>query len=199
MSTNLKDISVIPHHDLDEIKPTGGKKRSKEQLRKLMKRMTNPHKVLDSPNIIGSKELLKLSYEMGDYPYPEKISLEEYENEKQLLQIELLKVQAWVKGSGERILGLFEGRDAAGKGGAIKRFMEHLNPRAAHVVALEKPTEDSVIARTPSRMRSMVRPGDMDWIARVKHTSPRHPLTTEERALFAGYRTTTTFYEHAGC
>jgi polyphosphate kinase len=141
VSTNLKDISVIPHHDLDEIKPTGGKKRSKEQLRKLMKRMTNPHKVLDSPNIIGSKELLKLSYEMGDYPYPEKISLEEYENEKQLLQIELLKVQAWVKGSGERILGLFEGRDAAGKGGAIKRFMEHLNPRAAHVVALEKPTE----------------------------------------------------------
>ena len=75
MSTNLKDISVIPHHDLDEIKPTGSKKRSKEQLRKLMKRMTNPHKVLDSPNIIGSKELLKLSYEMGDYPYPEKISL----------------------------------------------------------------------------------------------------------------------------
>ena len=125
MSTNLRDVSVNHHHDLDEVTPTGGSKRGKKKLRKLMKRMTNPHKVLDSPKIMSGKELLKFSYEMGDYPYPEKISLEEYENEKHLLQIELLKVQAWVKESGERILGLFEGRDAAGKGGAIKRYMEH--------------------------------------------------------------------------
>ena len=57
------------------------------------------------------------------------------------LQVELLKLQAWVKKTGQRVVILFEGRDAAGKGGAIKRFMEHLNPRGARVVALEKPTD----------------------------------------------------------
>jgi polyphosphate kinase len=141
MSTNLREISAINDPGIKKTKSSGSKKRTKKQLRKLMKRMTDPGKVLGSSRIISGKDLLKLSYEMGDYPYPEKISLEEYENEKHLLQIELLKVQAWVKESGQRILALFEGRDAAGKGGAIKRFMEHLNPRAAHVVALEKPTE----------------------------------------------------------
>ncbi len=65
----------------------------------------------------------------------------EYEHEKRLLQIELLKMQAWVKRTGTKVLVLFEGRDAAGKGGAIKRFSEHLNPRGARVVALDKPTE----------------------------------------------------------
>jgi len=139
--TSLRDVSAVNNPDIQEAAPGGGRKRSKKRLRKLMKRMTNPRKVLDSPKIISGKDLLKLSYEMGDYPYPEKISLEEYENEIHLLQIELLKVQVWVKESGQRILGLYEGRDAAGKGGTIKRFMEHLNPRAAHVVALEKPTE----------------------------------------------------------
>jgi polyphosphate kinase 2 len=64
-----------------------------------------------------------------------------YEHDKRLLQIELLKLQQWVKATGERIVIVFEGRDAAGKGGTIKRFMEHLNPRGATVVALEKPTE----------------------------------------------------------
>ena len=68
-------------------------------------------------------------------------SREDYEREKRLLQIELLKLQNWVKATGERLVVLFEGRDAAGKGGTIKRFMEHLNPRGARVVALEKPTE----------------------------------------------------------
>ena len=63
-----------------------------------------------------------------------------YENEKKKLQIELLKVQNGVKLTGQQIVVIFEGRDAAGKGGAIKRFMEHLNPRAAKVVALEKST-----------------------------------------------------------
>jgi len=65
----------------------------------------------------------------------------EYEAEKLLLQTELLKLQNWVKISGKRIVSLFEGRDAAGKGGTIKRFMEHLNPREAQVIALEKPNE----------------------------------------------------------
>jgi polyphosphate kinase 2 len=64
-----------------------------------------------------------------------------YKKRKAELQVELLKVQDWVKESGQRIVVLFEGRDAAGKGGAIKRFMEHLNPRAACVVALNKPTD----------------------------------------------------------
>jgi polyphosphate kinase 2 len=58
------------------------------------------------------------------------------------LQVELLKAQNWIKETGERIVILFEGRDAAGKGGTIKRFMEHLNPRGARVVALEKPTDE---------------------------------------------------------
>ncbi len=58
------------------------------------------------------------------------------------LQVELLKLQAWVKESGQRVVVLFEGRDAAGKGGTIRRFMEHLNPRGARVVALEKPTDE---------------------------------------------------------
>ena len=74
------------------------------------------------------------------YPYQERMSATEYESEKRLLQIELLKMQNWIKESGKRLVILFEGRDAAGKGGTIKRFMEHLNPRHARVVALEKPT-----------------------------------------------------------
>ncbi len=75
------------------------------------------------------------------YPYDKKLSRASYEKQKAELQIELLKVQNWVRSNGERIVILFEGRDAAGKGGAIKRFMEHLNPRGARVVALEKPSE----------------------------------------------------------
>ena len=74
------------------------------------------------------------------YPYATRMSRREYERTKRRLQIELLKMQAHVKDSGEKVLVLFEGRDAAGKGGAIKRFMEHLNPRGARVVALSVPT-----------------------------------------------------------
>ncbi|MFE7465497.1 polyphosphate kinase 2 [Streptomyces sp. NPDC057499] len=76
-----------------------------------------------------------------DYPYAVKLGRRSYEKSKRSLQIELLKLQYWVKEHGERIVILFEGRDAAGKGGTIKRFTEHLNPRGARVVALEKPTE----------------------------------------------------------
>ncbi len=77
----------------------------------------------------------------ADYPYRSRMRRREYELEKKKLQIELLKVQSWVKDTGQRIVVLFEGRDAAGKGGAIKRFTEHLNPRGARVVALEKPND----------------------------------------------------------
>src|SRR3954468_17728996 len=77
-----------------------------------------------------------------DYPYAERMDREEYENTKRSLQIELLKMQSWVKDSGQRVVVLFEGRDAAGKGGTIKRFTEHLNPRGSRVVALGKPTAE---------------------------------------------------------
>ncbi|WP_214106306.1 polyphosphate kinase 2 [Acrocarpospora catenulata] len=75
------------------------------------------------------------------YPYAQRMERPRYDRDKRLLQIELLKLQYWVKATGARLVILFEGRDAAGKGGTIKRFMEHLNPRGATVVALEKPSE----------------------------------------------------------
>ncbi|WPO88695.1 polyphosphate kinase 2 [Herbiconiux sp. KACC 21604] len=75
------------------------------------------------------------------YPYDHRLDRDEYELTKRLLQIELLKLQNWIKAEGRRLVIVFEGRDAAGKGGTIKRFTEHLNPRGARVVALEKPTE----------------------------------------------------------
>jgi polyphosphate kinase 2 len=75
------------------------------------------------------------------YPYAQRLSRDEYDREKRLLQIELLKLQTWIKSTGARVVLLFEGRDAAGKGGTIKRFTEHLNPRGASVVALDRPTE----------------------------------------------------------
>lgn len=77
----------------------------------------------------------------GAFPYKNLMSRKSYEKQKYKLQVELLKLQAWVKQTGEKVVILFEGRDAAGKGGTIKRFMEHLNPRGARVVALEKPSE----------------------------------------------------------
>ena len=76
-----------------------------------------------------------------NYPYDERMKRDDYEEQKRLLQIELLKLQNWTKANGHRHVIVFEGRDAAGKGGTIKRFMEHLNPRGARVVALEKPTD----------------------------------------------------------
>lgn len=77
----------------------------------------------------------------GGYPYKNLMSRKNYERHKYGLQVELLKLQQWVKATGQKVIILFEGRDAAGKGGAIKRFMEHLNPRGARVVALEKPSD----------------------------------------------------------
>ena len=84
---------------------------------------------------------LSPDWRKGGYPYRNLMSRKAYEKQKYRLQVELLKLQAWVKETGQRVVILFEGRDAAGKGGTIKRFMEHLNPRGARVVALQKPTE----------------------------------------------------------
>ena len=85
---------------------------------------------------------LATNWRNGGYPYRHRMLRRNYERQKFQLQVELLKLQAWVKETGQRVVILFEGRDAAGKGGTIKRFMEHLNPRGARVVALEKPTEN---------------------------------------------------------
>ncbi|MEI6301694.1 MAG: polyphosphate kinase 2 [Betaproteobacteria bacterium] len=84
---------------------------------------------------------LAAGWREGGYPYKNLLSRRGYEKQKYQLQVELLKLQAWVRETGQRVVILFEGRDAAGKGGTIKRFMEHLNPRGARVVALEKPGE----------------------------------------------------------
>ena len=89
----------------------------------------------------ADKELAD-NWQQGGYPYKNLLSRKSYERQKYRLQVELLKLQAWVKDTHQRVIVLFEGRDAAGKGGAIRRFMEHLNPRGARVVALEKPTEE---------------------------------------------------------
>jgi len=93
-----------------------------------------------TPPMSSDDELVE-AWRSGVYPYRNLMRRKTYEAQKYQLQVELLKLQAWVKESGERIVIVFEGRDAAGKGGTIKRFMEHLNPRGARVVALEKPTE----------------------------------------------------------
>ncbi|MFJ4696198.1 polyphosphate kinase 2 [Streptomyces sp. NPDC088766] len=76
-----------------------------------------------------------------NHPYDRKVRRKEYEQRKRVLQIELLKLQRWIKDTGGRLVVVFEGRDAAGKGGTIQRFAERLNPRGANIVALEKPTE----------------------------------------------------------
>jgi polyphosphate kinase len=93
------------------------------------------------PKADNPDELLADDWRDGGYPYRHLMRRSSYEDQKYALQVELLKLQAWVKETRQRVVILFEGRDAAGKGGTIKRFMEHLNPRGARVVALDKPTE----------------------------------------------------------
>ncbi len=90
---------------------------------------------------VVSRDELTDDWRAGGYPYRYKMLRRDYEREKFALQTEMLKLQSWVKEARQRVIILFEGRDAAGKGGAIKRFTEHLNPRGARVVALEKPSE----------------------------------------------------------
>lgn len=102
--------------------------------------------LLQQPSFMGKghkypDDELSSDWREGGYPYKNLLSRKSYEQQKFQLQVELLKLQAWVKETGQKVVILFEGRDAAGKGGTIKRFMEHLNPRGARVVALEKPSE----------------------------------------------------------
>lgn len=88
-----------------------------------------------------SRDEIRRVFEQGEYPYEDRISRSDYEEQKARLQVELLKAQDWIKATGQKVVLIFEGRDAAGKGGTIKRFMEHLNPRGARVIALDKPTD----------------------------------------------------------
>ena len=83
------------------------KKRSKKDLQEILTDMSDPEKVLATPDIISANELLQVSYEIGEYPYAEKISTKDYEEEKRLLQAELLKVQVWVREERKRIAGFF--------------------------------------------------------------------------------------------
>src|SRR4051794_4374113 len=94
----------------------------------------------DDRELFGPDGLRVETWREG-YPYDERMQRREYEIEKRRLQIELLKLQGWVKDTGQKVVLVFEGRDAAGKGGTIKRFTEHLNPRGSQVVALDKPSE----------------------------------------------------------
>ncbi|MCP4071572.1 MAG: polyphosphate kinase 2 [Hyphomicrobiales bacterium] len=106
---------------------------------------TSLDEVVDRPCVEGTgqgniEKPQPKSFEQSKYPYSRKMKLGEYEAAKASLQVELLKVQRWVEETGQKIVMIFEGRDAAGKGGTIKRFTEHLNPRTARVIALNKPT-----------------------------------------------------------
>ena len=102
---------------------------------------TTNSKVKIAETITIPKDSAQARFAQATYPYKSKMKKSAYEVEKAKLQVELLKVQQWVEETGQKVVILFEGRDAAGKGGTIKRFTEHLNPRGARVVALNKPTE----------------------------------------------------------
>jgi polyphosphate kinase 2 len=104
-------------------------------------RQAKEAKPLSPAQLRKDPDAIRRAFETGEFPYKTRLAGKQSEAEMAALQIELLKAQNWVKQAGKKIVLLFEGRDAAGKGGTIKRFMEHLNPRGARVVALEKPTE----------------------------------------------------------
>lgn len=90
---------------------------------------------------MSTKESLALLHDAKTFPYPKRMPSDDYETDLQALQIELVKLHAYLQQTGKRLIVICEGRDAAGKGGAIKRFTEYLNPRHAHIIALPKPTD----------------------------------------------------------
>jgi polyphosphate kinase len=95
---------------------------------------------LENPACIDDATIRRY-FSTGSYPYAERYSIKDYYREKLALQIEMVKLQNWIKDTNRKVVLLFEGRDASGKGSTIKRLMENLNPRGARVVALEKPTD----------------------------------------------------------
>lgn len=143
--TAVKDIiAKTPPHDIQTLAKTlevivGGA--SPEDATVLRNALLKKSRGKGMSRRASADERLSDDWRDGGYPYRNLMSRKNYEKEKYQLQVELLKLQAWVKESKEKLMIVFEGRDAAGKGGTIKRFMEHLNPRGARVVALEKPSE----------------------------------------------------------
>lgn len=137
-------VEKTPPHDIHTLARTleaiigGASPEDATILRSALLKKTTP---LGVRRKSGPDEHLARDWREGGYPYKNLMSRKNYEKQKYRLQVELLKLQAWVKKSQQKLVIIFEGRDAAGKGGTIKRFMEHLNPRGARVVALEKPTE----------------------------------------------------------
>ena len=119
------------------------------------------------------RQIEKAALASGGFPYDKKLDQKRYEKDLRLLQIELVKVQNWVKTTGERVAIVFEGRDAAGKGGAIQRLTQHLNPRSARIVALSKPTTTEAgqwyfqryAAKMPTRGELAI--FDRSWYGRV--------------------------------
>ena len=137
-------IDRTPPHDIQTLAKTlevivGGA--SPEDATILRNALLKKSPSLGTGHRYGPDDQLSDDWRDGGYPYRNLMSRKSYEKQKYNLQVELLKLQSWVKKSQEKLVILFEGRDAAGKGGTIKRFMEHLNPRGARVVALEKPNE----------------------------------------------------------
>ena len=146
------DVATIPQ---DEGKPV--KKRTSRKSTTVNAEVTDTEAGKVEPKVAGTEQVaipsnepalkrhdqdcIRLAFETGEYPYKKKMAKSRYEKRKAELQVELLKAQKWVKDTDQRIVIVFEGRDAAGKGGTIKRFNEHLNPRSARVVALEKPSD----------------------------------------------------------
>jgi len=120
-------------------KPGGAPKASRKISKKTSAATRLPKFSLEDKEL--PPEIEERALTSSGYPYDKRLKRKKYEKELRRLQIELLKVQNWAREKGERIAIVFEGRDAAGKGGAIHRFTQHLNPRAARVVALPKPTD----------------------------------------------------------
>lgn len=118
-----------------------GKSKSKEPAEPVPGAMTASALVPDADEAHSDLATVSGFFESGEYPYNAGLPTGLYNQHMLELQRELLKAQRWVLETGQRIVMLFEGRDAAGKGGTIKRFMEHMNPRSASVVALQKPSE----------------------------------------------------------
>ena len=115
------------------------RERSVDELTNLGLSVQGTFDEVDDPVLLGPDGSPVESWR-EDHPYAERMGREEYESIKRLLQIELLKAQTWLADTGQRLVIGFDGRDAAGKGGTIKRFIEHLNPRGYRVVALPAPS-----------------------------------------------------------
>ena len=142
----IKDIvSGVPPHDvntLSKVLKAIMDGTSIDDAAVLRKALLDDTDLATSRRSVGPDDVLSRDWRTGGYPYKNLMSRKTYEKQKYRLQVELLKLQSWIRETGQKLIVLFEGRDAAGKGGTIKRFMEHLNPRGARVVALNKPTTE---------------------------------------------------------